>query len=53
MFDRWLALWSDAPSDLLPEEAGRAMRARAAVIAESLKLASFFHPPSAAAPAKA
>lgn len=46
MFDRWLALWSDVTSELLPEAAARAMQARAAIIAESLKLALFFQLPS-------
>jgi hemoglobin len=49
MFDRWLALWSEVTFELLPEEAARAMQARAAMIAESLKLALFFRLPSGAA----
>ena len=54
MFDRWLALWSEVTSELLSKEAARAMQARAALIAESLKLALFFRLPSgAAATAKA
>lgn len=54
MFDRWLTLWSEVTFELLPAEAARAMQARAAMIAESLKLALFFRVPSnaiAAAPA--
>lgn len=46
MFDRWLALWSEVTSELLPKEAARALQARAAMIAESLKLALFFRLPS-------
>lgn len=49
MFDRWLALWSELTSELLPKEAARAMQAKAALIAESLKLALFFRLPSGAA----
>lgn len=49
MFDRWLALWSEVTSELLPKEAARAMQARAALIAESLKLGLFFRLPSGAA----
>ena len=48
MFDRWLALWSETTLELLPDEAARAMQARAVVIAESLKLALFFRLPSGA-----
>jgi len=49
MFDRWLALWSQVTLEMLSEEAARAMQARAAMIAESLKLALFFRLPSGAA----
>lgn len=51
MFDRWLTLWSEVTLELLPETAARAMQARAALIAESLKLAMFFRLPSGAAAA--
>jgi hemoglobin len=54
MFDRWLGLWSEVTVELLPGEAARAMQARAAMIAESLKLALFFRlSGGAAATAKA
>lgn len=49
MFDRWLALWSEVTSELPPKEVARAMQARAALIAKSLKLALFFRLPSGAA----
>lgn len=45
MFDRWLALWSEVTLERLPEPAARTMQARAAMIAESLKLALFFRLP--------
>jgi hemoglobin len=48
MFDRWLALWSEVTLEQLPEPAARAMQARAAMIAESLKLSLFFCLPSGA-----
>jgi len=44
MFDRWLALWTETTSDLLPEGAAEAMQTRARMIAQSLKLALFFRP---------
>ena len=46
MFDRWLALWSEVTAEMLPDAAARAMQGRAAMIAESLKLALFFDLPS-------
>ena len=51
MFDRWLSLWSEVTFELLPDEAARAMQARAAMIAESLKLALFFRLPGGVAAA--
>ena len=42
MFDRWLCLWSEVTSELLPPPAAAALQAKAARIAESLKLALFF-----------
>lgn len=51
MFDRWLNLWSEVTFELLPDEAARAMQARAALIAESLKLALFFRLPNSGAAA--
>jgi hemoglobin len=49
MFDRWLSLWRDVTLEFLPEETAHALQARAAMIAESLKLALFFRLPSGAA----
>lgn len=46
LFERWLALWSEVTLEMLPDDAARAMQARAATIAESLKLALFFRLPS-------
>lgn len=43
-FDRWLALWNDAAVEVMAPEAAAALRAKAARIAESLKLALFFKP---------
>lgn len=51
MFDRWLTLWSEVTIELLPEPAARAMQARAAMIAESLKLSLFFRLQGASAAA--
>lgn len=48
MFDRWLSLWTETTRQRLPDEVARAMQVRAAVIAESLKLALFYELPSAA-----
>lgn len=42
LFDRWLALWTETTSKLMPAEAATALQAKAARIAESLKLALFF-----------
>jgi len=42
MFERWLALWSEATSELLPAPVAGALQAKAARIAESLSLALFF-----------
>ena len=41
-FDRWLALWGRTARELMTPEAAAALEARAARIAESLKLAMFF-----------
>jgi hemoglobin len=46
MFDRWLALWSEVTTELLPDETARAMQGKAAMIAESLKLAMYFRLPA-------
>ena len=45
MFDRWLALWSEVTAERLPPASAKAMQDRAAMIAESLKLALFFRLP--------
>ena len=42
MFERWLALWSRATSEMVPAEIAVALQAKAARIAESLSLALFF-----------
>lgn len=42
MFERWLALWSEVTAELVPAIAAKAMQDKAAMIAESLKLALFF-----------
>jgi hemoglobin len=42
MFERWLALWSEATSESLPAPVAAALQAKAARIAESLSLALFF-----------
>jgi hemoglobin len=48
MFDRWLALWGDVTSDTLPPATAARLQARAARIAESLKLALYFRLPARA-----
>ncbi|OJW71343.1 MAG: preprotein translocase subunit TatC [Sphingomonadales bacterium 63-6] len=42
LFERWLALWAETTSELMAPEAAAALQAKAARIAESLKLAMFF-----------
>lgn len=42
MFDRWLALWAEVTEESLPSAAASALQAKAARIAESLKLALYF-----------
>jgi hemoglobin len=42
LFDRWLALWAHTTNELMPADAAAALQAKAARIAESLKLALFF-----------
>ncbi len=50
MFDRWLAIWSEVTNELVPGPAAAALQAKAANIAESLKLGLFFRlPPTATA----
>lgn len=50
MFDRWLALWGEVTNAMLEKEAAAAMQAKAANIAESLKLGLFFRLPPGAPP---
>lgn len=42
LFDRWLALWASTTNELMSSDAATALQAKAARIAESLKLALFF-----------
>lgn len=42
LFDRWLALWSEVTSEVMPAAAATALQVKAARIAESLQLALFF-----------
>lgn len=46
LFDRWLALWAETTAELVPGEVAAALQKRAAMIAESLKLAMFFRIPA-------
>ena len=48
MFERWLDIWAETTSDLMPAEAARAMQDKAARIAESLQLGLAFHADRAA-----
>ena len=43
LFDRWLALWGEAADEVAPRQAP-ILKAKAARIAESLKLALFYRP---------
>lgn len=45
MFDRWLAIWEQTTEEMMPPADARALQAKAARIAESLKLALFFKLP--------
>ena len=45
MFDRWLMLWDEVTAELLPPITALALQAKAARIAESLKLALYFRLP--------
>jgi len=49
MFARWLALWGETTSEVVPQAAAD-LQAKAARIAESLKLALFFRLPQAQRP---
>jgi len=42
MFQRWLALWAQATSEIVPPPTAHALQEKAARIAESLSLALFF-----------
>jgi hemoglobin len=42
MFDRWLSLWRETATEVLPGEDAAAVIAKAERIAESLKLALYF-----------
>ena len=53
MFDRWLTLWAEVTDELVPSEAAAALQAKAAHIAESLKLGLFFRLPPREAAASA
>ncbi|TWB24973.1 group III truncated hemoglobin [Nitrospirillum bahiense] len=44
LFDRWLALWSEATTDVLPPDAAADALAKAARIATSLQLGLFYRP---------
>lgn len=44
MFDCWLTLWGAAVDAVFAAEAAEALKSRAALIAESLKLGLFFRP---------
>lgn len=44
MFDRWLALWGEATSEIYEPDIARGLQARAARIAESFKLGLFYRP---------
>lgn len=55
LFDRWLALWARTTDELMEPEGAAELQAKAARIAESLKLAMFFrlHPRQAPRPVSA
>lgn len=42
LFDRWLALWSEATAEVMSPEIAAMLQSKAARIAESLQLALFF-----------
>ena len=42
MFNRWLALWGEATTEIAPPQIARALQVKAARIAESLSLGLFF-----------
>lgn len=43
MFERWLEIWAETTTDLMPPEAAAALQAKAARIGESLQLGLSFH----------
>lgn len=49
LFERWLSLWGKTTSELMAPHAAAALQAKAARIAESLRLALFFKLDSSAA----
>jgi hemoglobin len=53
LFDRWLALWAEATNEVMPPSTAAALQAKAARIAESLKLALFFRLDPASRPGRA
>ena len=53
MFDRWLALWAEVTDESLPSDIAGALQAKAARIAQSLKLALYFRLPPRGTPAAA
>lgn len=50
MFDRWLALWAQATTEMLPADMASVLQAKARRIAQSLKLALYFRLPPRGAP---
>ena len=51
MFDRWLALWAEVTDESLPADIAGTLQAKAARIAQSLKLALYFRLPPRGVPA--
>ena len=49
MFERWLAIWRETTTELMPADAAAALQGRAARIAESLQLGIQFRPGARAA----
>jgi hemoglobin len=43
MFERWLEIWAETTTDMMPPEAAAALQAKAARIGESLQLGLSFH----------
>lgn len=53
LFGRWLALWAETTTEVMPSAAAAAFQVKAARIAESLQLGLFFRIDPAAAPGRA